>query len=184
MATTPAPGPRRDFVAHLMETARLLRYYVDRRAREHGTTRAQWLALFRLYEGEGMSQVDLAQILDLKPISLVPILDKLVEQGLVERRPNPKDRRANKLYLTEAGRTAVAELDFLRDDIARQVLGDADDASVEAALALLQQVKDRIKTDPSELPDGGAKASALDRRSQLTSDPVKAASARSRALSR
>jgi MarR family transcriptional regulator for hemolysin len=184
MVTKSAPDPRREFVAQLMETARHLRYYVDRRAREHGTTRAQWLALFRLCEREGMSQVDLAQILDLKPISLVPILDKLVEQGLVKRRRNPKDRRANRLYLTEAGRTAVADLDFLRDDIAWQVLGDAEDTSVAVALALLQQVKDRIKTEPSELPDAGTKAAPLDRRSQLISDPADPAAARSRVFSR
>ena len=130
-----------------METARILRYYVDRRAREHGTTRAQWLALFRLGEREGMAQVDLAEMLEFKPISLVPILDKLVEQGLVERRPNPTDRRANTLYLTDAGRKTVADLDFLRDDIARQVPEGADEASVQASLSLLRQVKDRIKAE-------------------------------------
>jgi DNA-binding MarR family transcriptional regulator len=147
MAVNSAPDLRRDFVAHLMETARILRYYVDRRAREHGTTRAQWLALFRLGEREGMAQGDLAEMLELKPISLVPILDKLVEQGLVERRPNPTDRRANTLYLTDAGRKTVADLDFLRDDIARQVTEGADEASVQASLSLLRQVKDRIKAE-------------------------------------
>jgi hypothetical protein len=88
------------------------------------------------------------------------------------------------LYLTEAGRTAVADLDFLRDDIAWQVLGDAEDTSVAVALALLQQVKDRIKTEPSELPDAETKAAPLDRRSQLISDPADPAAARSRVFSR
>ena len=71
-----------------------------------------------------MSQVDLADVLELQPISLVRLLDRLVEHGLLERRPDPKDRRANRLFLTESGRQLVDDLDSLRDAIATDVLHD------------------------------------------------------------
>ena len=87
---------KRQFIAQLVETSRLLRNYIDHRAKTRGTTRAQWIVLFRLREQEGLSQVDLADVLELQPISLVRLLDRLVEHALLERRPDPKDRRANR----------------------------------------------------------------------------------------
>src|SRR5882762_4057590 len=92
---------KRRLVAQLVESSRLLRNYIDHRAKTRGTTRAQWIVLFRLREQEGLSQVDLADVLELQPISLVRLLDRLVEHGLLERRHDPKDRRANRLFLNE-----------------------------------------------------------------------------------
>ena len=85
---------KRQLVAQLVESSRLLRNYIDARAKVRGTTRAQWIVLFRLRQQEGLSQVDLAEVLELQPISLVRLLDRLVEHGLLERRPDPRDRRA------------------------------------------------------------------------------------------
>ncbi|QPF87512.1 MarR family transcriptional regulator [Bradyrhizobium genosp. L] len=138
---------RRQFIAQLVESSRLLRNYIDHRAKARGTTRAQWIVLFRLREqGEGLSQVDLADVLEMQPISLVRLLDRLVEHGLLERRPDPRDRRANRLFLTRAGRQLVDDLDSLRDAIATDVLRDVSSAHVETGLATLREVKDRIKT--------------------------------------
>ena len=95
---------KRQLVAQLVESSRLLRNYIDHRAKSRGTTRAQWIVLFRLRQNEGLSQVDLADVLELQPISLVRLLDRLVEHGLLERRHDPKDRRANRLFLTARGR--------------------------------------------------------------------------------
>ena len=91
---------KRQLIAQLVESSRLLRNYIEHRAKGRGTTRAQWIVLFRLREQEGLSQVDLAEVLELQPISLVRLLDRLVEHGLLERRPDPRDRRANRLFLT------------------------------------------------------------------------------------
>ena len=85
---------KRELVAQLVESSRLLRNFIDHRAKGRGTTRAQWIVLFRLREQEGLSQVDLAEVLELQPISLVRLLDRLVEHGLLERRHDPRDRRA------------------------------------------------------------------------------------------
>lgn len=142
---------KRELIAQLVESSRLLRNYIDHRAKERGTTRAQWVVLFRLRACEGLSQVDLAEVLELQPISLVRLLDRLVEQGLLERRHDPRDRRANQLFLTEAGRRLVDELDSLRDSIAKDVLDDIPDEVIASSLRTLLDIKERIKarSDPA-----------------------------------
>jgi len=143
---------KRQLISQLVESSRILRNYIDHRAKERGTTRAQWVVLFRLRACEGLSQVDLADVLELQPISLVRLLDRLVEQGLLERRHDPKDRRANQLFLTEAGRSLVDELDSLRDDIAKNVLDDIPDEVIASSLKTLLDIKERIKaqSDPTD----------------------------------
>ena len=136
---------KRQLIAQLVESSRLLRNYIEHRAKSRGTTRAQWIVLFRLRQQEGLSQVDLADVLELQPISLVRLLDRLVEHGLLERRPDPKDRRANRLFLTRAGRELVDDLDSLRDSIAIDVLQEIPDAAIETSLKTLVDIKERIK---------------------------------------
>ena len=136
---------KRQLVAQLVESSRLLRNYIDHRAKERGTTRAQWIVLFRLRQNEGLSQVDLADVLELQPISLVRLLDRLVEHGLLERRHDPKDRRANRLFLTAKGRKLVDELDSLRDTIATDIFHDLPDNALQTSLDTLREAKERIK---------------------------------------
>jgi MarR family transcriptional regulator, transcriptional regulator for hemolysin len=137
---------KKQLVAQLVESSRLLRNYIDHRAKARGTTRAQWIVLFRLRQQEGLSQVDLADVLELQPISLVRLLDRLVEHGLLERRHDPKDRRANRLFLTAAGRQLVDDLDSLREAIAVDVLQDIPTEAIETSLEALREVKERIKS--------------------------------------
>jgi MarR family transcriptional regulator for hemolysin len=136
---------KRQLVAQLVESSRLLRNHIDQRAKGRGTTRAQWIVLFRLRQQEGLSQVDLADVLELQPISLVRLLDRLVEQGLLERRHDPRDRRANRLFLTASGRRLVDDLDSLRDAIATDVLQDIPANAIETSLETLKDIKERIK---------------------------------------
>jgi MarR family transcriptional regulator, transcriptional regulator for hemolysin len=136
---------KRQLIAQLVESSRLLRNYIENRAKSRGTTRAQWIVLFRLRQQEGLSQVDLADVLELQPISLVRLLDRLVEHGLLERRQDPRDRRANRLFLTASGRQLVDDLDSLRDAIATDVLQDIPTRALETSLETLREVKDRIK---------------------------------------
>jgi DNA-binding MarR family transcriptional regulator len=144
---------KRQLVAQLVESSRLLRNYIDNRAKGRGTTRAQWIVLFRLRQQEGLSQVDLADVLELQPISLVRLLDRLVEHGLLERRNDPKDRRANRLFLTAQGRQLVDDLDSLRDAIATDVLRDVPAEAIETSLETLIDIKERIKglAEPRDL---------------------------------
>ena len=136
---------RRELVFQLIETSRLLHAYVDERARKAGTTRAQWSVLGRLRRDEGITQAELAGRLELQPISLVRLLDRLVEQGLVERRTDPHDRRAWRLYLTEAGRSMVSALDPVGHSIRAELLEDLADADMQHVSTLLAQMKDRLK---------------------------------------
>ena len=147
---------KRQLIAQLVESSRLLRNFIDHRAKSRGTTRAQWIVLFRLRQQEGLSQVDLADVLELQPISLVRLLDRLVEHGLLERRHDPKDRRANRLFLTAKGRQLVDDLDGLRDAIATDVMRDLSEDAVKTTLRALRDMKDRIKA----LSDNGDRIAA------------------------
>jgi DNA-binding MarR family transcriptional regulator len=144
---------KRQLVAQLVESSRLLRNHIDQRAKSRGTTRAQWIVLFRLRQQEGLSQVDLAEVLELQPISLVRLLDRLVERGLLERRHDPKDRRANRLFLTPSGRQLVDDLDSLRDAIATDVLQNVPVSAIETSLNTLRDIKEQIKGS-AEPPPG------------------------------
>jgi len=84
-------------------------------------------------------------VLELQPISLVRLLDRLVEHGFLERRHDPRDRRANRLFLTASGRQLVDDLDSLRDTIASDVLLDIPTKAIETSLETLRDIKDRIK---------------------------------------
>ena len=141
---------RREFMFQLVETARLMRTHVDQRAREHGTTRAQWGVLARLRRQEGLNQAALADQMDLQPISLARLLDRLQAQSLIERREDPADRRAYRLYLTPEGRKLVNDLDTVRTQIADELLGDVSDNALLAALDLLATVRETTRAQRDE----------------------------------
>jgi MarR family transcriptional regulator, transcriptional regulator for hemolysin len=76
--------------------------------------------LARLDRFEGLKQSELAGMLDLQPITLTRLLDRLCVNGLIERRPDPNDRRANRLYLTRAARPLLerlAELATMKENL-------------------------------------------------------------------
>lgn len=136
---------RREFIFQLVETSRLLRTYVDQRARQHGTTRAQWGVMARLRRQEGLNQAALAEQMDLQPISLARLLDRLQGQNLIERREDPADRRAYRLYLTPEGRALVDDLDQVRTAIAQEVLGSVEESSILAALEALAAIREQTR---------------------------------------
>src|SRR6204780_3612437 len=107
------PSPNREFAFLLNDVARLLRTYADYKAAQLGITRAQWAVLVRVDRSEGLNQSELAETLDLQPITLTRLLDKLCDNGLIERRPDPDDRRAKRLYLKPAARPLLKQLAVL-----------------------------------------------------------------------
>lgn len=141
---------RREFIYQMVETARLMRNHVDHRAREHGTTRAQWGVLARLRRQEGLNQAALAEQMELQPISLARLLDRLQSQGLIERRADPSDRRAYRLYLTAPGRDLVNDLDSVRSQIADEMLGDVPDSTLITALDLLAEIREAARARRDE----------------------------------
>jgi len=105
----------------LGDVSRLIRQRFDDRAEGLGLTRAQWRVLAQLRRREGINQTALAEILEIEPITLVRHIDRLVAKEFVERRPDPKDRRAWKLHLKEE---VLPVLDRLRI-ISEQTLDEA-----------------------------------------------------------
>jgi DNA-binding MarR family transcriptional regulator len=85
------------------QVARLMRRSFDERARKIGVTRPQWQVLSLLLRHEGINQGGLADILEVEPITLGRMIDRLQEAELVERRPDPADRRAWRLFITAKG---------------------------------------------------------------------------------
>ncbi len=124
----------------------MLRTYADQRARQFGISRAQWAVLFRLDRSEGLKQSELAEILDLQPITLTRLLDRLAESGLIERKPDPNDRRANRLYLTPAARPLLNRLAGLGSDMMETVLEGLDRKTIEHMLHDLESVKDNLRS--------------------------------------
>ncbi|HZR60463.1 MAG TPA: MarR family transcriptional regulator [Xanthobacteraceae bacterium] len=135
----------REFAFTLNDVARMLRTYADQKAAQFGITRAQWVVLVRLDRSEGLKQSELAEVLDLQPISLTRLLDKLAECGLIERRADPVDRRAKRLFLTPAARPLLEKLGDLGEDLmATALVGVAPD-SVERMIGELGIVKENLR---------------------------------------
>ncbi len=136
----------REIAFTVMDVARMLRTYADQRARQFGISRAQWGVLVRLDRSEGLKQSELADILDLQPISLTRLLDRLAENGLIERRADPNDRRANRLYLTPAARPLLGELAKLGAGMMEEVLEGFDPKANERLLHDLARMKDNLRS--------------------------------------
>lgn len=92
------------------DAARLMRRAFDERVRDSGVTRPQWRVLGLLKRFDGSTQVSLAEMMDVEPITLGRMIDRLQDAGLVERRADPADRRAWRVHLTRAGEDRLVEL--------------------------------------------------------------------------
>ena len=139
-------NPRREFAFVLNDVARLLRTYADQRARQLGMTRAQWAVLARLEHNEGLKQTELAEMLDLQPITLTRLVDRLCASGLIERRADPADRRVKRLFLTPQARPLMDRLADLGHDLMGSVLEGFDAKAIERMIAELAGVKENLKT--------------------------------------
>ena len=147
LAQKPILSPGRELSFALHDVARLLRTCADQRARELGTTRAQWAVLSRLQRCEGAKQAQLAEALDLAPITLARLIDKLTAAGLVERRDDATDRRANRLYLTERAAPALKELGALAEDLMGRALAGVDETTIDAMHDGLKIMKANLKNE-------------------------------------
>jgi MarR family transcriptional regulator for hemolysin len=147
--------PRREFAFTLNDVARLLRTYADHRAAAFGITRAQWAVMARLDRQEGLKQSELAEMLDLQPITLTRLLDRLGDSGLIERRPDPHDRRANRLFLTPAARPLLERLGGLAEELMATALAGIDRPTVKLMLANLSIAKENLRHAIANKPVAG-----------------------------
>jgi len=126
------PEPSMGFL--IADVARLMRRNFDRRAQQIGLSRAQWQVLAWLKRNEGISQAALADLLEMSPMTLVRLIDKLEAAGLVERRPRPGDRRSYRLYLADHAHPMLDRLWQMGAETRRQA--QAGISKAEAALLL------------------------------------------------
>ena len=133
----------------IAETAHSLRREFDRRAAPLGVTRAQWRALAWVGREPGLRQVELADHLDIEPITLCRIVDRLEEGGLVERRRDPEDRRAWRLHLTDKGEPLVEQLRTLAGQMAKEAFAGVAPETIELLRKSLAQVRENLSTNIS-----------------------------------
>ena len=124
------------------ETAHSLRKAFDRLAVGLGVTRAQWKVLFKLTRTPGLRQVELADMLDLEPITLCRIVDRLEEGGLVERTRDPEDRRAWRLHVTPKAQPLVDKLQAIGADLVDQAFSGIDPEQIEITRQVLARVRE------------------------------------------
>jgi DNA-binding MarR family transcriptional regulator len=134
-----------NFLFTLGEVQRLVRAYADKEAGRFGITRAQWAVLAKVERNEGMKQTELAEQMEMQPITLTRLIDKLCENGWIERRGDASDRRVNRLYLLKAGRALLGKLSGLRSELTATALDGIHPADAHRLLTQLELVKENVR---------------------------------------
>src|SRR5581483_4488245 len=134
-----------NFLFTLGEVQRMVRAYADKEAARFGITRAQWAVLAKVERNEGMTQTELAEQMEMQPITLTRLIDKLCESDWIERRGDASDRRVNRLYLLKPGRALLGRLSGLRSELTATALDGIHPADAHQLLAQLEQIKENVR---------------------------------------
>ncbi|BBB95690.1 MULTISPECIES: MarR family winged helix-turn-helix transcriptional regulator [Bradyrhizobium] len=134
-----------DFLFTLGEVFRLIRVYADKEAARYGITRAQWAVLSKVERQEGLKQTELAELLEVQPITLTRLIDKLCDNGWIERRSDENDRRVNRLYLKKAARPLLGKLAGLRSELTATALEGISPADAYRLLTQLESIKENVR---------------------------------------
>jgi DNA-binding MarR family transcriptional regulator len=134
-----------NFLFTLGEVQRLMRAYADKEAARYGITRAQWAVLAKVERCEGMKQTELAEQLEMQPITLTRLIDKLCDNGWIERRGDETDRRVNRLYLKKVARPLLGKLAGLRSEITATALEGIQPADAHRMLAQLEAIRENVR---------------------------------------
>jgi DNA-binding MarR family transcriptional regulator len=135
-----------DLLVLLYDVARHMRTRVDQIARKQGMTRAQWLILRRLERQPGLSQNELAAVAEVAPITVARLVDRLQAAGLVERIPDPKDRRMWRLQLTRAAAPVLRNIKRTRRKMYALMTSGVDPAVLEAVHIALRKMKGNLNS--------------------------------------
>jgi DNA-binding MarR family transcriptional regulator len=128
----------------IADVARLLRAAFERQISETGLTRTQWQALVYLIRQDGLTQTELAQRLDIGKATVGGVVDRLARAELVERRDDPIDRRANRVYVTDAARQLVPLMRSKAAELYDEVFGELPPRQREHMLTALQRVRSKL----------------------------------------
>jgi len=141
------------------DVARLLRKLFDQRMGTLGLTRAQWRVIVQLRRHQGLSQSDLAELLEIEKSTLVGLIDRMEESGWVERCSDPNDRRVKRIHLT-ARAALLEEVNEAADATLAEALGGLEQSEIARCEALLQRVKSNLQAvlEKGEPPrEGGSR---------------------------
>lgn len=138
----------------LADLSRLLRRSFDQRARSIGVTRAQWRVITMLARHEGINQGGLAELIEVEPITLCRMVDRLSEAGLVERRTDPADRRAWRLFLTDKARSLLDDLRLLATGLNEEVMDGISDGEQAQLRGLLTAMRANLAQPAREVANG------------------------------
>src|SRR6202008_3100757 len=134
-----------NFMFTLGELFRLIRIYADKEAARFGITRAQWAVLAKIERNEGIKQTELAEQMEMQPITLTRLIDKLCNNGWIERRGDENDRRVNRLYLRKAARPLLGKLAGLRSELTATALEGINPADAHRLLDQLEAIKENVR---------------------------------------
>ncbi len=134
-----------NFLFTLGEVQRLVRAYADKQAARYGITRAQWAVLAKIERTEGMKQTELAEQMEMQPITLTRLIDKLCDNDWIERRGDESDRRVNRLYLRKAGRHLLGKLSGLRSELTATALDGISSPDSHRMLTQLELIKENVR---------------------------------------
>lgn len=137
----------RDLLFLLNDVARLLRVDADKRARAHGMTRAQWGILIWLERQPGITQKELAEFLEVEPITVARLIDRLEGRGMVERRPDPRDRRIWRLHLLLPAHLVLREISQQRSEMAAMATHGVAEDSLTIMIEALARMKATLTRD-------------------------------------
>lgn len=133
-----------DFLTLLHEVAHVMRIRFDQRARQHGMTRAQWVILLKLKRWPGLTQKELAQMVEVEPMTVARLVDRLEAAGYVRRCADPADRRVWRLELLPEAQPLIHEIEAVRDEIFETLAGDLPREEVAQAARVLAHIKSKL----------------------------------------
>lgn len=129
----------------ITDVARLMRTVFERRVRDRGLTRAQWLVIARVHRRPGLSQSEVADLLEIEKATAGRLIDRMERKGWIERRAEPRDRRVNRLHLTREGTQLHKAIWPLAEATVDDALADLSGADRQALTGIMERVKGRLQ---------------------------------------
>ena len=128
----------------IADLSRLFGRVFDRRSAHLGLTRVQWRALKRIHQNEGISQAELADLLDMEPIAVGRVVDRLQKSGFVERRSDPGDRRVWRLHLLPQSTAVMGDIEAVASAVRKDCQAGVDPAELAITLKVLGQIRENL----------------------------------------
>lgn len=128
----------------IADLSRLYGRVFDRRAAHLGLTRVQWRALKRIHQDEGLTQAALADIMDMEPIAVGRVIDRLQKAGFVERRNDPNDRRCWRLHLSPQSNQIMDVIEQVATGLREDSLAEVDAGELQTTLKVLNQIRETL----------------------------------------